>query len=497
MSETILEIRGLTKTFAGVKALDNVQLNLKTGRVMALMGENGAGKSTLMKVIFGIHQRDSGIIKYQGKTINFSSAKESIENGIAMIHQELSPVLHRSIAENIWLGREPTKGIFNLIDHAKMNKDTSELLSHLGLDLDPKTLMTNLTVALMQMIEIAKAISYNAKIIIMDEPTSALTSKEVEHLFVIIEKLKKQQVSIFYISHKMDEIFKICDDITIFRDGCYVGEREAKNTNHNELVKMMVGRDLGDVFPPPTAKPGKLKLEVKNLSSKGKFENINFKLHEGEILGIAGLIGAGRTEVLETIFGFREKTTGQIIINGNETNISSPEIAIKNKLAFLTEDRRRSGLYLMHDILTNSAIANLDAYKHKILNVLDVRKMNDESEKKCRSLRVKTPNMSEIIGNLSGGNQQKVLLSRWLLTNPNILFLDEPTRGIDIGAKSEIYKLIRILTGMGKSIIIVSSELSEVIGMSDRIIVMHEGKNKGEILGAEATQESIMSMALS
>ena len=496
MDQVILEMRGITKTFPGVKALDNVQLTLKKGRVMALMGENGAGKSTLMKVLFGIYQRDSGTIQYQNEKVELNGAKEALEAGISMIHQELSPVLHRSIAENIWLGREPVKGKLRLIDHAKMYADTEVLLKRLDLHLDPRTLMKDLTVATMQMVEIAKAISYDSKIIIMDEPTSALTDKEVDHLFDIIRKLQQQDVAIVYISHKMDEIFQICDGITIFRDGCYVGERESKDTNHDELVQMMVGRELGDVFPPPTSKPGKVRLEVKNLSSKGAFENINFKLHEGEIFGIAGLVGAGRTELIETLFGVRSKDVGEIWLNGEQIEIRHPHDAINNKLAFLTEDRRQSGLYLMLDIFSNTSIAHLDAYKMSVANLLDVKKMRNESEDHCKKLKVKTPHMNEAIDNLSGGNQQKVLLARWMLTKPDVLFLDEPTRGIDVGAKSEIYKLMRLLTGMGKSLVMISSELPEVIGMSDNIMVMHEGKCKGYISGSDATQENIMSMAL-
>lgn len=496
MNDVLLEMRGITKTFPGVKALDNVQLTLRKGRVMALMGENGAGKSTLMKVLFGIYQRDCGTILYQGEQVSFTGAKEALEAGISMIHQELSPILHRNIAENIWLGREPLSGPLRLIDHAKMYRDTEELLQRLNLKLDPRTQMHELTVATMQMVEIAKAISYHSKIIIMDEPTSALTDKEVAHLFEIIEMLKSKDVAIVYISHKMGEIFQICDDITVFRDGCYIGEREASSTNNDELVQMMVGRDLGDVFPPPTAKPGKIRLEVKNLTVDGAFTDISFKLHEGEILGIAGLVGAGRTELIETLFGVRHKDMGEIWINGSEVQIHTPQDAISHKMAFLTEDRRQSGLYLMLDIFANTSIAHLDAYRNKVVNVLDVRRMRKDSEKHCQKLRVKTPDMHEAIDNLSGGNQQKVLLARWMLTKPDILFLDEPTRGIDVGAKSEIYKLMRLLTGMGKSLVMISSELPEVIGMSDRILIMHEGKLKGMMDGQEASQEKIMSMAL-
>lgn len=495
MSQALLEMRGISKSFPGVKALDNVQLTLKEGRVMALMGENGAGKSTLMKVLFGIYQRDDGTIRYQGQPVNFSGAKDALEAGISMIHQELSPILHRSIAENIWLGREPTKGPFNLIDHGKMYSDTTKLLEKLDLQLDPRTPMSELTVATMQMIEISKAISYHSKVIIMDEPTSALTGKEVDHLFEIIELLKSQGVAVVYISHKMDEIFRICDDITIFRDGNFIGEREASSTNNDELVHMMVGRNLGDVYPPITAKPGKVRLDVRNLTVEGQFSDISFKLHEGEILGIAGLVGSGRTELIETLFGVRQKDVGEIWINGDQVEIKTPTDAINHKMAFLTEDRRHSGLYLMLDIFANTSIAHLDAYRNKVVSLLDVRKMQEDCSTQCSTLKVKTPGMSEAIDNLSGGNQQKVLLARWMLTKPDILFLDEPTRGIDVGAKSEIYKLMRLLTGMGKSLVMISSELPEVIGMSDRILVMHDGQFKGELDGHEASQQQVMSLA--
>ncbi|WP_432460702.1 MULTISPECIES: sugar ABC transporter ATP-binding protein [unclassified Agarivorans] len=497
MSQVLLEMRGITKSFPGVKALDNVRLTLREGRVMALMGENGAGKSTLMKVMFGIYQRDSGNIFYRGKAVEFSGAKDALEAGVSMIHQELSPILHRSIAENIWLGREPLKGPLKLIDHPKMYRDTEALLEKLDLHLDPRTPMVDLTVATIQMVEIAKAISYNSEIIIMDEPTSALTDKEVAHLFKIIDMLKSRGCAVVYISHKMDEIFRICDDITVFRDGCFIGEREAKDTNNDELVQMMVGRDLGDVFPPPTAKPGKTRLEVRDLTVKGSFENVSFDLREGEILGIAGLVGAGRTELIETLFGVRQKDAGLIRINGNEVDIKTPQDAIRHKMAFLTEDRRQSGLYLMLDIFANTSIAHLDAYRNKVVNVLDVRKMRTDSAEHCKKLKVKTPDMHETIDNLSGGNQQKVLLARWMLTKPDILFLDEPTRGIDVGAKSEIYKLMRLLTGMGKSLVMISSELPEVMGMSDHILVMHEGQLKGAVAGSDASQQKIMTMALS
>ncbi|WP_419831177.1 sugar ABC transporter ATP-binding protein [Endozoicomonas atrinae] len=494
-AEVVLDMRGISKSFPGVKALDNVQLSLKKGSVMALMGENGAGKSTLMKILFGMYSRDSGTITLDGQDVQFDSALDALENGVTMIHQELAPILHRSVAENIWLGREPLKGPLKLIDHDKMWTDTQTLLRSLDLEMDPKKRMCELTVAQMQMVEIAKAISYNARIIIMDEPTSSLTDKEVKHLFEIIRRLKGEGVSIVYISHKMDEIFQICDEITVFRDGQYISCVYSRETNQSELINMMVGRELKDMFVRENHHIGEPMLTIDKLSLDGKFNDVSFSVRKGEIFGIAGLVGAGRTELIETIFGVNEKSSGTIYIDRKEVDIPSPSIAIEHGMALLTEDRRQTGLSLMLSVEDNGCIANIGNYINQF-KLLDLVRLRKETREECQKIRVKTPSMSTPIGNLSGGNQQKVLLARWLLTQPDILFLDEPTRGIDVGAKAEIYKLVSQLAAQGKTVIMVSSEMPELLGLCDRIMVMHEGRAKGILSHEEASQETIMDIAL-
>lgn len=491
MSDYVLEMRNIVKIFPGVKALDGVNLQLRAGRVHSLMGENGAGKSTLMKCIIGIHPPTSGEIIYKGKTVNITNTNKALQMGISMIHQELSPVLHRTIMENIWLGREPKKGIF--VDHKKMYAMTKELLVDLGLDLDPKEKMANLTVAKMQMIEIAKAVSYNSEVVIMDEPTSALTDREVDHLFRIIDKLKSEGTAIVYISHKMDEIFQISDDITVLRDGQYVATHEASELDTNSLISLMVGRELDEMFPKIKCEIGEERLRVDHLTVDGVFQDVSFSVRKGEILGIAGLVGAGRTEVIETIFGIRKKTSGSIKIEGKEVDIKSPEIAIKNKLALLTEDRRQTGIFPMLSVKDNMVIANMSDYISA--GMVQHKKIIEDCSEYKDKIRIKTPSLNQQIQNLSGGNQQKVLVARWLLTGPDILILDEPTRGIDVGAKSEIHSLITELAGQGKSIIMISSELPEILGMSDTVVVMHEGKVTGVLDREEANQERIMQYA--
>lgn len=464
----------IVKEFPGVRALKGVQLKVRPGTVHTLMGENGAGKSTLMKCLIGIQPPTSGKIVFQGKEVQYKNTLQAMNDGITMIHQELSPVPERSVCENLWLGRYPMKNPL-ICDRAKARKQAIELFKKWELDLNPDDLMKNLTVAKMQMVEIAKAVSYDAKIVIMDEPTSALTETEVEHLFRIIADLKSKNVAIIYISHKMDEIFRISDDITVFRDGEYVGTDRAANLNVDKLIEMMVGRQVGNMFPKVDCPIGETILEVKDLASGRAFEHVSFELHKGEILGFAGLVGAGRTEIVETIFGIRHRTAGQIFINGKEINIKSPEDAIKNKIGLLTEDRRGNGIFGLLSITENTVMANLKNYgfpqNHK--------KMKDDAVKWNKAMRTKTPTMSTPIMNLSGGNQQKVLVARWLLTDPDILIVDEPTRGIDVGAKAEIHSIITRLAGEGKAIIMISSELPEVAGMADRIIVMYEGHMMG------------------
>jgi len=490
----LLEMKNITKEFPGVKALDNVELKIKSGTVHSLMGENGAGKSTLMKILIGIHPPTNGTIIYKGKEVVIENTNTALNMGISMIHQELSPVLHRTIMENIWLGREPVKGPLRLVDHKRMYDDTKALLKDLDLDIDPKEKMANLTVAKMQMIEIAKAVSYNSDIVIMDEPTSALTDREVEHLFRIIERLRNQGKAIIYISHKMDEIFKISDEITVLRDGTYIGTYPAEELDTNKLISLMVGRELDEMFPKVMCEIGDVRLEVKNLAVEGVFKDVSFTVKKGEILGLAGLVGAGRTEVIETLFGMRNKTSGEVYIDGKKIDINSPEDAIKNKIALLTEDRRHTGIFPMLSVKDNTVIANIDKYikKNRLLNHKLIKEHCEEYRK---AIRVKTPSIEQKIQNLSGGNQQKVLIARWLLTDPDILILDEPTRGIDVGAKAEIHSLISELASQGKSIIMISSELPEVLGMSDRVMVMYEGRMTGIVDRKDASQEVIMKYA--
>lgn len=490
----LLEMKNIIKEFPGVKALDNVELKIKPGTVHSLMGENGAGKSTLMKILIGIHPPTNGTITYKGKEVVISNTNKALNMGISMIHQELSPVLHRTIMENIWLGREPVKGPLKLVDHKKMYDLTKELLKDLDLKLDPKEKMANLTVAKMQMIEIAKAVSYNSDIVIMDEPTSALTDREVEHLFRIIQRLRDQGKAIIYISHKMDEIFRISDEVTVLRDGQYIGTYPAEELDTSKLISLMVGRELDEMFPKVECEIGDVRLEVKNLSSEGVFKDVSFTVRKGEILGLAGLVGAGRTEVIETLFGIRNKTSGEVYIDGKKVEINSSEDAINNKIALLTEDRRQTGIFPMLSVKDNTAIANINKYVKKN-RLLDHKMIKEDCEKYKEAIRVKTPSIEQKIQNLSGGNQQKVLIARWLLTDPDILILDEPTRGIDVGAKAEIHSLISELAGQGKSIIMISSELPEVLGMSDRVMVMFEGRMTGIINREDANQEIVMKYA--
>jgi methyl-galactoside transport system ATP-binding protein/inositol transport system ATP-binding protein len=494
MEKDILVMKDIVKTFPGVKALKGVQLNVKYGEIHALMGENGAGKSTLMKSLIGIHPPTSGQIYFEGNLIENYTTAEALKMGIAMIHQELSPVEHRSIMENIWLGREP-KNKLGLIDHKKMYEMSKEVLKEIDFNEDPKTLMVNLTVAQMQMIEIAKALSYKAKLIIMDEPTSALTNKEIDQLFSIMRRLRESGKSIIYISHKLDEIYTITDKITVYRDGEFIGTGNTKDIDVSQLIKMMVGREVDEMFPKEICEIGDVKMEVKSLSYGKKFQDVSFTVRKGEILGIAGLVGAGRTEVIETIFGIRGKTGGQIIIDGKEVDIKTPRDAKENKMALLTEDRRQTGIFPMLTVFQNTIIAHLSKYVKKN-GLLDHKQAIADTNEYVSAISIKTPSIYQKIENLSGGNQQKVLVARWLLTDPEILFLDEPTRGIDVGAKSEIHRLITRLAGQGKSIIMVSSELPEVMGMSDRIVIMHEGKVTGIVENnSELTQEEIMRYA--
>lgn len=494
----ILEMHDMTKTFPGVKALDNVNFKVKPGEVMALVGENGAGKSTLMKCLFGIYNPDSGGIFLEGEKVSFKNAKDALENGISMIHQELQPIPHRSVMENIWLGRFPTKKVLGItvVDHEKMYHDTKRLLDRLHMKIDPEILVSMLSVSQIQGIEIAKAISYNAKIIIMDEPTSSLTQHEVANLFRIIRELKEQGVSIIYISHKLDEILEISDEVTIMRDGKNIGTWPVQELTSDMIISKMVGRKLSNRFPPRENKPQDTVLKVEKFTSTDpmSFKDISFELRRGEILGIGGLVGAQRTELVEAIFGLRSISKGKIYINGKEVNIKSPVDAKKHKMALVTEDRRSTGVFPMLSVGENILIAAIDRY---VLNNLIVNQEEGKKDvaKVVDQLGIKTPSIKTQTQFLSGGNQQKVIFSRWLLTEPEILILDEPTRGIDVGAKYEIYTIISNLAKQGKSIIMVSSEMPELLGMSDRILVMCEGRLSGIIDGKDANQEIIMKYA--
>ncbi len=494
-NEYVMETRDIRKVFPGVVALDGISLKFRPGSVHALMGENGAGKSTLMKILSGMYKPTEGIVLYKGVETEFNAPIESIRLGIAMIHQELSPVPHRSVMENVWLGREPLIKGSPFVDHRKMHDDTKRLLDDLELSIDPRIEMAKLTVAKMQMVEIAKAVSYNADVVIMDEPTSSLTKGEVEHLFKIIRRLREQGKAIIYISHKMDEIFAISDEVSVLRDGKYVGTYPAAELTTDKLIALMVGRELNEMFPKVECPITDVKLQVKNLSSPGAFQDISFEVRKGEILGFAGLVGAGRTEVMETLFGMRHKSAGSVLIDDKPVDIRAPEDAIKHKMALLTEDRRLSGIFPMLDIKDNMIMAVIDRYRNRLGKFLNHSQIRNECGEYRQKIKIKTPSLEQKIMNLSGGNQQKVLVARWLMSEPEILILDEPTRGIDVGAKAEIHTLITNLAAKGKAIILVSSELPEILGMSDRIAVMREGKLTGIVERKDATQEVVMKYA--
>ena len=492
MQEVILRMQGIRKTFPGVVALDNVNLDVRSGTVHSLMGENGAGKSTLMKCLIGMYTHDEGTVELAGDIVRFKDTKDGLEHGISMIHQELSPVPEMMVAENIWLGREP-RGRLGLLSPAAMFRKTRELFDEWKINIDPKARMKDLTVSKQQMVEIAKAISYDAKIIIMDEPTSAIPEREVAHLHGMIKRLTDFGVAIIYITHKMDEVFRISDDITVFRDGKHVGSYPAKELDRDKLIKLMVGRELTDLFPKEEAEIGDVVLSVQGLNRGTVVKDVSFELHRGEILGLAGLMGAGRTEVLETIFGIEKADSGEVVLNGKTLKIKQPSDAIRAGMALLTEDRKLNGIMGVLSVRDNITTAALPRYSpHGVLRVGEMRK---DSEDQREKLRIKTPSLNQLIKNLSGGNQQKALISRWLLTVPDVLMIDEPTRGIDVGAKSEIHRLMSMLAQEGKAIIMVSSELPEVLGMSDRILVMHEGRISGELSREEANQESVMHLA--
>jgi len=494
VEDILLEMKNITKEFPGVKALDNVSLTIKRGSVHALMGENGAGKSTLMKCLFGIYNKDSGTITLDGKEVNFNNSKDASNNGVAMVHQELNQALKRSVMDNIWLGRYPTH-MNIIVNEKKMYNDTNEIFKSLNIKIDPKMTMSKLPVAQRQMVEIAKAVSYNSKIIVFDEPTSSLTDQEVKHLFAIIKKLKEKGCGIIYISHKMEEILEISDHVTIMRDGAWIATEKSENLDMDKIIKLMVGRELTTRFPSKNNEIKEVIMTVKDLSSaNANLSNASFELHRGEILGVAGLAGSGRTELLENIFGISERKSGEIRLFDKLINPKNPRDAINHGLALVTEERRADGIFGILDIISNTVISNLDKYKSKRI-ILSKAKMKKDTLWSIKAMRIKTPTPYTQIRTLSGGNQQKVIFGRWLLTNPEILMLDEPTRGIDVGAKFEIYQLIMDLANKGKSIIMISSEMPELLGVCDRILVMSGGRIAGEVIAKESNQEEIMSLA--
>ena len=495
----LLEMKDIDKSFPGVKALDHARLQLRAGTVHALMGENGAGKSTLMKCLFGIYTRDNGTILMNGKPVTFTSPRDALDNGVAMVHQELNQVLRRNVMENVWLGRFPATKV-GLVDTKKMYADTKAIFEKLEIDVDPKQIIGTLSVSKRQMVEIAKAVSYDAKIVVLDEPTSSLTEDEVDHLFTIMKRLTAEGVGIIYISHKMDEILRISDDVTIMRDGQWIATKPAAELTKEEIIRLMVGREMTNQFPPKNNQIGEVLLDVKNFS--GMYEptchDVSFQLHKGEVLGVAGLVGSRRTELLNTLFGYFTKAGGEVVMNGKPIKNTTTDEARKNGFALITEERRATGIFGEGSILFNSIIANVNSYGSLLLNG---KKMDKDTDWVIDSIKVKTPSKKTLIKSLSGGNQQKVIIGRWLLTEPDVLLLDEPTRGIDVGAKYEIYQLILNLAEQGKGVMMVSSEMPELLGICDRILVMsngqlagivERGKDFGNIPGE---QETIMTLA--
>lgn len=490
MTAQLLEMKGIDKSFSGVKVLEQAQFTLNSGEVHALMGENGAGKSTLMKILNGIYTRDSGTVKVKGTEQALSSPSAAQKLGIVMIHQELNLIPHLTVMENIFLGREFTRGPTGLIDWRKMKREANRYLSQLGLAIDPETVVSELSVGQQQMVEIAKALSVNTEILVLDEPTAALTDREIEALFVVIASLKKQGVGMIYISHRMEEIFRICDRITVMRDGRYVGTERIEETNMDRIVKMMVGREIKDRFPKVSVAFGEEKLKVEGLSQNGVLQDISFSVRAGEIVGLAGLMGAGRTELAKAIFGVTPVDRGTISVNGKQVSIRKPLDAIRAGIALVTEDRKDEGLLLQMSVSDNLSMPNLQSLSK--LGFLNGSKERHLSDTMIKQLFIKASGGDQLVGSLSGGNQQKVVIGKWLAASPQVFILDEPTRGVDVGAKKEIYDLMNRLAAKGVAILMISSELPEVLGMSDRILVMREGKLTGHFTREEATQEKIM-----
>lgn len=489
----MLQIRNLSKSFAKNKVLDGINLSVKKGSVLGLMGENGAGKSTMMKCLFGIYAKDEGQISLCGKLIDFNSPKEALESGVAMVHQELNQCLDRSVLDNLYLGRYPKR--FGVIDEAKMLKDSIKLFASLKMNVNPQQIMRKMSVSQRQMVEIAKAVSYNAKIIVLDEPTSSLTENEVKKLFSIVDELRKTGVSFVYISHKMDEVFQICDEVSVLRDGKMIMTKPIKETNMNELIAAMVGRSLEKRFPDVDNEPGDYIFEVKNLSTKYDpvLEDISFKVKKGEIFGLYGLVGAGRSELLEAMFGIRTVASGEMIYSGKKLYFNSSREAMDNSFALVTEERKLNGMFAKADIEFNTIITNLESYKSK--GILSNQKMYEAAIREVKLMHTKCVSPNELISSLSGGNQQKVIIGKWIERQPEIFLLDEPTRGIDVGAKYEIYQLIINMAKQGKTIIVVSSEMPEILGITNRIAVMSNHKLAGIVDTKETNQEELLRLS--
>ena len=493
MDNTILEIKNLSKSFAKNKVLDGISLTLEKGSVLGLMGENGAGKSTMMKCLFGIYAKDEGQFIFDGRQINFKSPKEALENGVAMVHQELNQCLDRSVTDNLFLGRYPTRG--GIVDENKMLSEANKLFASLNMNVNPSTIMRTMSVSQRQMVEIAKAVSYNAKIIVLDEPTSSLTEREVKKLFSIVNDLKAKGVSFMYISHKMDEVFEICDAVSVLRDGKLIMTKNTKETNMNELISAMVGRSLDNRFPPVDNVPGKDYLEVSHLTTKfdPKLEDISFTVRKGEIFGLYGLVGAGRSELLESMFGIRTIASGRLILDGRPLRFRSSKDAMDYDFALVTEERKLNGMFGKDTIKFNTVITNLPSYRQH--GVLNMKLMTDAANRQIRTMRTKCVSCDELITALSGGNQQKVIIGKWLEREPNVFLLDEPTRGIDVGAKYEIYQLIIEMAKNGKTIIVVSSEMPEILGITNRIAVMSNHRLAGIVETKNTNQEELLRLS--
>lgn len=492
MSECLVEMRNITMTFPGVVALDGVTLESRAGEVHAIVGENGAGKSTLMKILVGVYQPDRGEILLRGQPVRISSPHEAQRLGIGIIYQELNLLPDMTVAENVFLGREP-RGAFGLIDSRALENEARSVLQRLGVDLDPRLRLGRLSVAQQQMVEIAKALSLNAQIVIMDEPSAALGGKDLERLFEVIAALKKNNVAVIYISHRIAEVFQVADHVTVFKDGKVVGTHKVSEIDRPSLVRMMIGRTLSETFPPRGKAHGEEVLRVEGLCCGERLKNVTLQVHRGEIVGLAGLVGAGRTELAEAIFGARSIDGGSVWILGAKVRVGSPRVALRHKLGFLTEDRNKEGLVLGLPVRENAALPSLDGRQR--LGFVDRGAEQRVVGGMAEGLRIRTPSLSQEVEYLSGGTRQKVVLAKWLISGPELLIFDEPTRGIDVGAKAEIWQLMRQLADQGKGILMISSELPEIVGISDRIVVMHRGCIVGELPGEAATEEKVMMLA--